>query len=143
MSETGSTGRSRTVGVLSHAVPTYIGAVLLIAVVLAAMGWRSHPLNRGDVVALVVLCVMGILSESVRENDVGRRTTLSFTSIVLLSSVALIGPFGAAVVGTVTWLLGAQQGPGSGEDIQLRYDLGLRGSWRVRLPHGRWCGQCE
>jgi len=97
------------VGVLSHAVPTYIGAVLLIAVVLAAMGWRSHPLNRGDVVALVVLCVMGILSESVRENDVGRRTTLSFTSIVLLSSVALIGPFGAAVVGTVTWLLGVNK----------------------------------
>jgi putative nucleotidyltransferase with HDIG domain len=97
------------VGVLSHAVPTYIGAVLLIAVVLAAMGWRSHPLNHGDVVALVVLCVMGILSESVRENDVGRKTTLSFTSIVSLSSVALLGPFGAAVVGAVPHLLGVNK----------------------------------
>ena len=96
-------------GVLSHAVPTYIGAVLLIAVVLAAMGWRMHPLNHGDVVPLVVLCVMGILSESVRENDVGRKTTLSFTSIVSLSSVALLGPFGAAVVGAVPHLLGVNK----------------------------------
>src|SRR5665647_763397 len=47
---------------------------------------------------------MGILSESVRERDIGRKTTLSFTSIVLLSSVALVGPFGAAVVGASTVL---------------------------------------
>ena len=96
-------------GVLSHAVPTYIGAVLLLAVVLAAMGWRSHPLNHGDLVPLVVLCVMGILSDSVREKDVGRRTGLSFTSIVSLSSVALLGPFGAAVVGAVPHLLGVNK----------------------------------
>jgi len=92
------------VSVLSHAVPTYIAAVLLSAVGLAVVGWWMHPLDGDDVVALVVLCVMGILSESVRENNVGRRTTLSFTSIVLLSSVALVGPFGAAVVGASTLL---------------------------------------
>jgi putative nucleotidyltransferase with HDIG domain len=93
------------VGVPSHAVAAYIAAVLLGSMGLAVLGWRTHPLNGHDVVALVVLCVMGILSESVQQNEVGRRTTLSFTSIVLLSSVALIGPFGAAIVGTVTWLL--------------------------------------
>jgi len=93
------------VGVLPHAVRAYIAAVLLVALGLAVLGWRPHPLKPDDVVALVVLCVMGILSESVRENEVGRRTSLSFTSIVMLSSVALLGPFGAAIVGAVTHLL--------------------------------------
>jgi putative nucleotidyltransferase with HDIG domain len=93
------------VGVLSHAVALYITGVVVLAVVLAVLGWRGHPLGAQDVVPLVVLCVMGVLSESVRERNVGRKTTLSFTSIVLLSSVALIGPFGAAVVGAVPHLL--------------------------------------
>jgi putative nucleotidyltransferase with HDIG domain len=66
-------------------------------------------LTPDDVVPLVVLCVMGILSESVRGSDVGPRTTLSFTSIVSLSSVALIGPFGAAIVGGVPHLLGVNK----------------------------------
>jgi len=92
------------VSVLSHAVPNYLAAVWLGAVGLAAVGWWMHPLNGDDVVALVVLCVMGILSESVKENNLGVRTGLSFTSIVLLSSVALVGPFGAAVVGAATLL---------------------------------------
>jgi len=104
-----SKGRPQSVGVPSHAVATYIAAVLLIAVGLAVLGWRVHPLNGDDLVALVVLCLMGIFSESVRESDVGRRTGLSFTSIVLLSSVALVGPFGAAVVGAVTQMLGVNK----------------------------------
>ncbi len=91
-------------GVLPHLATTYIAGIALGAVGLAVLGWRMHPLSGDDIVALVVLCVMAILSESVRENDVGRRTTLSFTSIVLLSSVALVGPFGAAVVGASTLL---------------------------------------
>jgi putative nucleotidyltransferase with HDIG domain len=92
------------VGILPHIATTYIAGISLGAVGLAVLGWRMHPLSGDDIVALVVLCVMAILSESVRENDVGRRTTLSFTSIVLLSSVALVGPFGAAVVGASTLL---------------------------------------
>ena len=104
MNDAASKGRPPTVGVPSHAVPAYIAAVTLLAVGLAVLGWRMHTLNGDDVVALVVLCVMGILSESVRERDIGRKTTLSFTSIVLLSSVALVGPFGAGVVGASTLL---------------------------------------
>ena len=107
MNDTVSKGRSLTASVLSHVVATYVAAVVLSAVGLAVVGWWMHPLNGDDVddvVALVVLCLMGILSESVRENNVGRRATLSFTSIVLLSSVALVGPFGAAVVGASTVL---------------------------------------
>ena len=109
MSDTGSTGRPRSVGALSHAVPAYITAIVFGAVGLGVLGWRMHPLNGDDVVALLVLCVMGILSESVRGSDVGPRTALSFTSIVSLSSVALLGPFGAAVVGAVPHLLGVNK----------------------------------
>ena len=105
----GSKGRPGVAWVSSHAVPTYIGAVVLGAFCLAALGWQMHPLKNQDVVALVVLCGMGILSESVRGNDVGRGTTLSFTSIVLLSSLALLGPFGAAIVGAVPPLLGVNK----------------------------------
>jgi putative nucleotidyltransferase with HDIG domain len=103
---TDSKGRPPPVGVPSHAVSVYIAAVMLGAVGLAVLGWQVHPLHDGDVVALVVLCVLGILSESVRENEVGQRTSLSFTSIVSLGSVALVGPFGAAIVGAVPHLLG-------------------------------------
>jgi putative nucleotidyltransferase with HDIG domain len=105
VNDTVSKGRPQAVGVPSHVVTIYIAAVSLSAAGLAVLGWRVRPLNsRDDVVALVVLCAMGILSESVRENDVGRKTTLSFTSILLLSSVALVGPYGAAVVGAATLL---------------------------------------
>jgi putative nucleotidyltransferase with HDIG domain len=104
VNDTVSKGRSITVSILSHVVATYVAAVSISAVALAVLGWRMHPLSGDDVVALLVLCLMGILSESVRENNVGRRATLSFTSIVLLSSVALVGPFGAAVVGASTLL---------------------------------------
>jgi putative nucleotidyltransferase with HDIG domain len=106
VNDTESKGRPQAVGVPSHAVTFYIAAVLLCAVGLTVLGWRRHPLdNYEDVVALVVLSAMGVLSESVRENDVGRKTKLSFTSILLLSSLALIGPFGAAVIGAVTQML--------------------------------------
>ena len=108
MNDKGSRGRSGSVGVPSHAVTAYIAVTCLGALVMAALGWRMHPLTGDDVVPLAVLCVMGILSESVRGGDVGRSTRLSFTSIVSLSSVALLGPFGAAVVGAVPHLLGVK-----------------------------------
>jgi putative nucleotidyltransferase with HDIG domain len=97
------------VGVLPSAVGAYIGVVVLGAVALAVLGWRMHPLSSENVVALLVLCLMGIVSESVRGSAVGPRTALSFTSIVSLTSVALLGPFGAAVVGAVPHLLGVNK----------------------------------
>jgi len=109
VNDKGSRGRSGSVGVPSHAVTAYIAVTCLGALVMAVLGWRMHPLTGDDVVPLVVLCVMGILSESVRGGDVGRSTRLSFTSIVSLSSVALLGPLGAAVVGAVPHLLGVNK----------------------------------
>jgi len=64
-----------------------------------------HSLNHHDVVALVVLCMMGVLGASSQELNVGGRIGFSFTSIILLAAVAILGPLGAAVVGAVTHLL--------------------------------------
>ena len=87
------------------AAATYIAAVVLSAVGLAVLAWRVHPLNQDHVVALLVLCVMGVLGASSQELNVGGSIGFSFTSIILLAAVAILGPFGAAVVGTVTQLL--------------------------------------
>ena len=109
MNDTGPKGRSRDVSVPWSAVSAYIAAVLLVAVGLAAMAWRIHPLNTGsshdDIVTLVVLAVLGVMGSASQERDVGGRIGFSFTSIILLAAVALIGPFGAAVIGAVTCLL--------------------------------------
>jgi len=93
------------VGVPSHAATTYIAVVLLGAVGLTVLGWRMHPLQDIDVVALVVLCAMGVLSASSQERNLATRITFSFTSIILLAAVAILGPFGAAVVGMMTNLV--------------------------------------
>jgi putative nucleotidyltransferase with HDIG domain len=98
-------GRSPIVGVPSHAADTYIAVVVLIALGLAVLGWRMHPLNDAHLVALLVLCAMGVLGTSSQERNVGGTISFSFISIILLAAVAILGPFGAAVVGTVSQLL--------------------------------------
>jgi putative nucleotidyltransferase with HDIG domain len=113
VNDTGPKGRPQAVGVPSRAVPTYIAAFLLCAVGLAVLAWRIHPLhtnspfNNNDVVALAVLCVLGVLGTASQERNVGGRGRISFSfnSIILLAAVAMLGPFGAAVVGAVTYLL--------------------------------------
>ena len=105
MNDKASKGRPPPGGVPSHVAEIYIAAVALFAIALGGLGWRTHPLDRGDLVALVVLCVMGVLSTSSQELNVGGQIGFSFTSIIMLAAVAILGPFGAAVVGTVTQLL--------------------------------------
>ena len=106
----GSKGRSPAVSVPSFAVSTYIAAVLVVAVGLGVVAWRLHPWNNAppsdnDIVTLTVLCVLGVLGSASQERNVGGRITFSFASIILLAAVALTGPFGAAIVGAVTYLL--------------------------------------
>jgi HD domain len=108
--DTHSKGRPRSVAVPSHAVVSYIAAVLLIAVGLAVAGWRRQPL-KDEVVALLVLCVMGVLGASSQERNVGGRIGFSFTSVIMLAAVAILGPFGAAVVGAVALLLETNKHP--------------------------------
>jgi putative nucleotidyltransferase with HDIG domain len=61
--------------------------------------------SDNDIVTLSVLCVLGVLGSASQERNVGGRITFSFASIILLAAVALTGPFGAAIVGAVTYLL--------------------------------------
>jgi hypothetical protein len=105
VNDTLSKGRSPTVGVPSYGPATYLAAVVLVAVVLAALGWRMRPLSDDHLVALLVLCAMGVLGASSQELNVGGSIGFSFTSIILLAAAAILGPFGAAVVGAVTQLL--------------------------------------
>ena len=111
MNDTGSKGRSQTVSVPSLAVSAYIAAVLLLALALAFLAWRTDPLSYfgapqdNDVVTLVVLGVLGVLGSASQERNVGGRITFSFASIILLAAVALTGPLGAAAVGAVTYLV--------------------------------------
>ena len=113
MSDSVAKGRPQSVGVLSHAVTLYIAFVLLGALALAALAWRVHPMTNNssadvvdnDILTLLVLCLLGVLGTASQERNVGGRITFSFASIILIAAVALVGPFGAAVVGASTYLL--------------------------------------
>ncbi|MDN5789724.1 MAG: HD domain-containing protein [Micrococcales bacterium] len=87
----------------SHAVPAlarYILGTTVLAVALAVVGWQMAP--APEPTWLVLLCAMGALSWNLREDDVGTRVSISFLSIILLTSTVIVGPFGAAVVGAVS-----------------------------------------
>ena len=111
MKTAGSQGRSQAEGVPPIAVSAYIAAILLLAVGLALLAWRTYPLNdtgpasHNDAVTLVVLGVLGVLGSASQERNVGGRITFSFASIILLAAVALTGPLGAAAVGAMTYLV--------------------------------------
>ena len=91
-------GRPASSGGAPVAVLAYISGVFALAVVIAAVCWRVFPMH-GTGFSLLVLCAMGVLSSAWREDDIGARIGFSFTSIILLTSVAIVGPAGAAVVG--------------------------------------------
>jgi putative nucleotidyltransferase with HDIG domain len=116
-------------GVLSHAVSAYIAAVLLTAVVLAVFAWHIHPFHPAsshrDIVTLAVLCVLGVLGSASQERNVGGRIGFSFASIILLAAVAMTGPFGAAVVGAVTCLVGVDR-----QRVEVRvFNIGMTSAY--------------
>ncbi len=88
----------------SSAVSAYIVAVCTLAV---ATVWGSWLLAGPphDLVALLILCVMGILSFLLREPDVGSRVGFSFLSIILLACIVITGPVGCAIVGALSMAL--------------------------------------
>ncbi len=86
------------------AVPAYILCVCLLACGTVAVSWilvgQPH-----DLVALIILCILGILSFLLREPDVGSRVGFSFLSIILLSCIVIVGPVGCALVGALSMAL--------------------------------------
>lgn len=88
----------------------YILASCLVATVLAVIGWRVQAPND-RLVALVLLCAMGVLSWNLKEPDVGSRISFSFLSIILLAAVPIVGPLGALIVGVVSVALDLRHRP--------------------------------
>ncbi len=78
----------------------YVALVCVVSVGLGALSWAygRHP----DVGPLLLLSAMGVLSYTLREPTVTSRIGFSFLSIILLASGAILGPFGAWLVGLVS-----------------------------------------
>ncbi len=92
---------------LALSLGTYIGGTVLFAIALVVLS-SVHLGPPRDLVALVVLCGMGLLSQVLAEPNVGSRVAFSFLSIILLASIPIVGPVGCAVVAGVA--MGLQPG---------------------------------
>lgn len=89
--------------------------MLLLATTATATVWRLRPVDPAvDALPLAVLLVMGVASAGLRTNRNEEHVTFSFTAVVLLAGIVLVGPGAAALVGAATALL----------DSQLRWGLG-------------------
>ncbi|MGO4603320.1 HD-GYP domain-containing protein [Terrabacter sp. 2YAF2] len=75
----------------------YVALVCVVSVVLGVLAWAygRHP----EAGPLLLLSAMGVLSYTLREPTVTSRIGFSFLSIILLASGAILGPFGAWLVG--------------------------------------------
>ncbi len=94
----------------SRAVLMYVGLLGAAALALLVPAIKYGPLPD-DWTPVVVLSVLSFLSWRTKGERVAERTALSFASIIILASVALTGPLGAAAVGAVSPLAGVRQQP--------------------------------
>ncbi|MDO5710223.1 MAG: HD domain-containing phosphohydrolase [Micrococcales bacterium] len=85
----------------THFVSAYVVAVVLTAVVVLGLGWVVHPLGSQDLLGLAVLLALGAASARLRDVETESQIDLSFTAVILLCAVPIIGPFGAALVGAL------------------------------------------
>jgi putative nucleotidyltransferase with HDIG domain len=82
------------------ATNVYVACVVLFAALLLLLAWRLSG-RPEDLLAVAVLSGMGIASWLLRDNVGSVPVQLSFTSIILLAAVVIVGPVGAAVVGAL------------------------------------------
>jgi HD-GYP domain-containing protein (c-di-GMP phosphodiesterase class II) len=92
------------------AVLLYICCVAIAAALLMVAAAVNAGMDM-DWLVLSVLAIMSMVSFPARGKDLVGKATLSFASIIILSSVALLGPFGAALVGAVSPLGGLREQP--------------------------------
>lgn len=76
----------------------YIAFVSLASALVGVSLWRFGAAPDWSMIAL--MCVMGILGARMRQPDVGSRSGLSFSNIIVLAAGPLVGPFGAWLVGS-------------------------------------------
>jgi len=106
------------------AVTLYIFCVCLLACGTVAVSWLVVGPPH-DLVALLILSIMGILSFLFREPDVGSRVGFSFLSIILLSCIVIVGPVGGALVGALSMALELGHPP-----TRVRiYNAGMTAFW--------------
>lgn len=90
------------------------GMLVLGAAVTAAV-WPLHRVDMPqDALPLAVLLVMGAASTGLRIQHTEEHVAFSFTAVVLISAIVLVGPGLAAVVGIATAILDARQRWGVG-----------------------------
>lgn len=99
--------QAATVTMRSKWLPGYLALVLATSLAVGFLSWLLLP--RPLLGPLVLLCIMGIVSYQIREPDVGLRISFSFLSIILVASAAIVGVFGAWVVGSLSMLLDRRQ----------------------------------
>ncbi len=86
----------------------FIAGTVVLAACLFVLAWILVGPPH-ELLALVVLCALGTLSQALRESNIGQRVTLSFLSIVQIASIPLVGPVGAATVGGLSQALDVQR----------------------------------
>lgn len=99
--------QAATATVRSRWLPLYLAAVVSLCLVTGAAVWVALP--RPALGPLVLLCLMGVVSFQTRGADPGVKISFSFVSIILVASAALVGVFGAWLVGSLSLLIDRRQ----------------------------------
>lgn len=91
-------------------VALFIAFVCVLALTAGGLAWvvAGPPTNLAAVALLLPVALSGSIG---RENPVGTRIRFSFVSIVILASIVITGPVGAALVGGGTNLVAVNKTP--------------------------------
>lgn len=89
-------------------VLTVVVAVLAVCITWAADSYREARIE--DFPAFTVLLVAAAASAGLRFGHAQQRVSFSFTAVVLLAAIPLVGPLGAVLLGVGAAVLDARQG---------------------------------
>lgn len=81
--------------------PFYIVTVVLAALGVLGVSWWIHPLGARDTSGLVVLLALGAASARLRDVESDSQIDVSFTAVILLCAIPVLGPFGAGLIGAL------------------------------------------
>jgi hypothetical protein len=91
----------------SRWLPAYLALVVSASLLTGVVTLAALP--RAALGPLMLLCLMGVVSFQIREPELGTKVSFSFLSIILVASAAIVGGFGAWVVGSVSMLVDRRQ----------------------------------